>query len=276
MSRVVRYVLIGLMLLLLAGVAIPVVSHWRDRSAGVGCEFHLMQIGLIGSRHATTPNGPPPTESAIAFPVATWPNEALPFDRRLSWYASMLSVFEQGSPDPAIQKRQRKIRGLNEALAAIELNRAWNDGNNDTLSRFRLSVALCPAQAADLDLTGVIPNSYIANGGVGIKPGAYRLDGETPLVTITDGQRETAQFVETARDLGPWLQGGASTWRVLDPLVAIPIGSGRPFGGCHREGVNMSMCDGSVRFVKESIHPQVFRALFSIAGGETFEDLEVP
>ena len=74
--------------------------------------------------------------------------------------------------------------------------------------------------------------------------------------------------IETAKDNGPWIAGGPSTVRGLD-LSGLPyLGRNGQFGGTHRGGANVLFADGSVRFIHESIHPQVFEDMATIAGGE--------
>jgi prepilin-type processing-associated H-X9-DG protein len=57
--------------------------------------------------------------------------------------------------------------------------------------------------------------------------------------------------------------------RGLDPAATPYVGPGRSFGGCHPGGVYIAMADGSVLFRKDTIDPAIFRALLTLAGGET-------
>ena len=44
------------------------------------------------------------------------------------------------------------------------------------------------------------------------------------------------------------------------------------FGSAHPGGMNMAMCDGSVRYVSATIRPETLRALFTKAAGEPTSD----
>jgi prepilin-type processing-associated H-X9-DG protein len=98
-----------------------------------------------------------------------------------------------------------------------------------------------------------------------------------------DGAFSTLLMLESARDNGPWAQGGPGTVRGLDPADQPYLGTGRPFGGTHFAentlfehgrsiGCNAAMVDGSVRFLRETIDPQVLEALATIAGGKLSDD----
>jgi prepilin-type processing-associated H-X9-DG protein len=93
----------------------------------------------------------------------------------------------------------------------------------------------------------------------------------------------TLLILESARDNGPWARGGPATLRGLDSADRPYLGTGRPFGGTHFAenilfkrgrsiGCNAAMADGSVRFLKEAIAPQVLEALATMAGGEEVGD----
>ena len=75
-------------------------------------------------------------------------------------------------------------------------------------------------------------------------------------------------LAETTAGVGPWTAGGFTTVRGLDPARRPYIGRGRQFGGTHPGGAMVAFADGSIRFLGESIDPQVFEALSTVAGGE--------
>lgn len=287
MSRL-RLILLGLVVLFLAGMVVPFITRSRVNSDRIGCENHLRQLGLVAVRHASPPGQAMPTVPRDELPPGTFQNSALPPDQRMSWYAYTLNALVESpaAADPTL--KHRPPAGLSELLPNFDPAGRWDSEKNITLANYRLTTAICPAQVRDYPPNTPVPTNYIASGGLGLdtpaKPideagplaGAYRYDGPTPNSAIKDGLQNTAQIVETNVDLGPWLRGGPSTLRGLDPAATPYLGPGRPFGGCHPGGVYVSFADGSVRFLNETIDPAVFRAMLTIAGGPAESNFEGP
>ena len=273
---------------MLAGLAIPLVIRSRVTSDRVGCMNHLRELGLFGVRHASPPGQPMPETVRDELPPGTFQNSRLPPDERMSWYAYTLNVVDQGAPNPEAKTKHRRPVGLGEVLKRFDPNGAWNSSENNELARYRLAAAICPAQVPETPPGSPWTANYIALGGIGLETpplsieqagpnaGAYRYDGPTPDAAIRDGLQQTAQILETNTTLGPWLQGGPSTLRGLDPAAAPYLGVGRPFGGCHPGGGYVSMADGSVHFLKDTIEPSVFRAMLTIAGGPEEQNFDTP
>lgn len=91
---------------------------------------------------------------------------------------------------------------------------------------------------------------------------------------IHDGASNTLLIGEVNADFKPW--GHPANWR--DPARGINR-SRHGFGGSpYAGGAYFSMADGSVRFVREGVDPQVLRALSTPAGGEEVDpfSLEPP
>lgn len=287
MSRL-RLILLGLAVLLVAGLVVPFITKSRVNSDRIICENHLRELGLVAVRHASPPGQGLPTSPRDELPPGTFQNPALPPDERMSWYAYTLNALVEApaAADPTI--KHRPPAGLSGLLPNFDPAGRWDSAKNVTLANYRLATAICPAQVRDYPPGTPVPTNYIAVGGLGLdtpaKPineagplaGAYRYDGPTPNAAIKDGLQNTAQIVETNTDLGPWLRGGPSTLRGLDPAATPYLGPGRPFGGCHPGGVYLSFADGSVRFLNETIDPSVFRALLTIAGGPAESNFDGP
>jgi prepilin-type processing-associated H-X9-DG protein len=288
MSRILKIVLVGLVILVLAGLLLPFIMYSRVESDRVTCQNHLREIGLFGVRHASAPGTELPPHQRDELPPGTFLNPMLAPDERMSWYAYVLNVLNEGAPDPELRKKHRPPRGLADLIRSFDAKTAWDAPANEPLASFRLAAAICPAQVPEFVAGKPVNTNYIANGGLGrdtpalsvdeagAKAGAYRYDGPTADASIRDGLSQTAQFIETNYEPGPWLRGGSSTLRGLDVNDLPYLGAGRPYGGCHPGGCYVSMADGSVQFLKESVDPVVFRALLTRAGGPDEMNLDVP
>jgi hypothetical protein len=280
MLRYLRYVLPALALLVVAGLVLPLIIRSRVDADRVRCQMHLHDLGLLGVRHASTPGQPMPTGARDELPPGTFQTLSLPPPERSSWMAYTLNVLNEGPPNPPPGTRPRRPPvGLADAIARFDPATAWNASGNMDLANYRLTTALCPGVPAEPSPGSPSPAHYIASGGLGldtptksideagVAAGAYRYNGPTPDARVIDGLSQTVQILETSRDLGPWLQGGPSTLRGLD-VAAVPyFGQGRPFGGGHPGVTFAAMADGSVKPLKESIDPGVFRSHLTIAGG---------
>jgi prepilin-type processing-associated H-X9-DG protein len=78
-----------------------------------------------------------------------------------------------------------------------------------------------------------------------------------------DGTANTLMAGEAADDFKPW--GHPTNWR--DPAIGINR-SPQGFGSPHRGGAVFLFMDGSVRFIKDTVDPQVLKSLSTPAGGE--------
>ena len=288
--RVLPYVLLGLVIVVAAGLVLPFIIQSRAKSDRIACENHLRELGLFGMRQASAPGEALPLQPRAELPPGTFLNPELPPDQRMSWYAYLLNVLNEGpaNPNPSSQSNHRRPQGLGELLTGFDPKGAWDSPANAPLANYRLATAICPAQVRDYPPGTPVPTNYIANGGLGMdtpalapeiagsKAGAYWYDGATSFGLFADGLGQTIQIVETNFETGPWLRGGPSTLRGLNVDDKPYLGAGRQFGGCHPGGCNVSFADGSVRFINETITPAVFRAMLTRAGGPDEINAESP
>jgi hypothetical protein len=209
--------------------------------------------------------------SVPAFPAGTVANATLPPDGRLSWVVEVLPYLDQ------------------ENLARrIDRTAGWEAPANAAV-RTRLDVTTCAdwlreSQPGSADLT-----PYLGVAGLGAdaaalpdgdrRAGVFGHDRRTALADIADGTSNTLVLLESTRDNGPWGHGGPATVRGIDPTDRPHLGTGRPFGGTHFAentvfgrgksiGCNAALADGSVRFLSNTIAPDVLEALATVAGGE--------
>jgi hypothetical protein len=284
----VRYVILVVAVLLVAGLVVPFLMRGRVNSDRIGCQNHLKDLGLFGVRHATAPGQELPLRPREELPPGTFLNPTLPPDERMSWYVYTLNVLDQGIENPDLPTKHRRPAGLAELIGRFDPAGSWDAPDNRPLANYRLATAICPAQVPAFVPGEPVRTNYVAVGGLGLetpakpldeagpKAGPYRYDSPTPDRLIHDGLRQTAQFLETNLATAPWLQGGPGTLRGLDESAMPYLGPGRPFGGCHPGGAYASMADGSVQFVKDTVDPAVFRAMLTISGGPTEENFDAP
>jgi Protein of unknown function (DUF1559) len=246
------------MLLAFVGLAIvfsfaAALQRAGEREVEGRCQsnMHLVNLAILGYQNGHS-----------NFPPGTWPNAELAHDERISWCAVVVPCLDDALPG-----------------SGLDLNRAWNDaGGNDAVANDRIRVWACPGSAgvgAGLPL----PTSYIGIAGLGVnapllpksdrRAGVFGYDRKTTMADIKDGVANTMLIAETASVSGSWMQGGPATVRGLDPANKPYIGPGRQFGGLHRGSMCVAMADGAVRIGNDSISPNVFEALSTMAGGES-------
>jgi prepilin-type N-terminal cleavage/methylation domain-containing protein/prepilin-type processing-associated H-X9-DG protein len=131
--------------------------------------------------------------------------------------------------------------------------------------------------------------TYVGIAGVGSEAaklplshaniGVFGYDRQITFADVKDGTSNTLMILESGWKTGSWAQGGFSTVRGFEPKDKAYMGNGCPFSGTHliesslftrghSVGCNAMMVDGSVRFLNDSISPDVLEALATIAGGE--------
>jgi prepilin-type processing-associated H-X9-DG protein len=83
------------------------------------------------------------------------------------------------------------------------------------------------------------------------------------IANVTDGTSNTLMFVEAAQAV-PWTKPDDLPY---DPDKPLP-----KLGGLFKGGFNAAFCDGSVRFISETIAEKTLRALITPNGGEVIRD----
>jgi prepilin-type N-terminal cleavage/methylation domain-containing protein/prepilin-type processing-associated H-X9-DG protein len=156
----------------------------------------------------------------------------------LSWRVAILPYLEQ-----------------QELYNKFHLDEPWDSPHNKALIDEMPNVYVCPSRGQ------VQPGTTTYRMFVG--QGAFsEKDQGTPLAGITDGTSNTIMVVEAAEAV-PWTRPDSDL--EFDPDAKASLqGAGSP----HPGGFNALFADGSVRFIKDSVAAQVFRALITRAGGE--------
>ena len=140
-------------------------------------------------------------------------------------------------------------------------NEPWDSPNNRRIADTAMRIYQCPSgsHAKDpfaTDYMMVVGPHTISDGPHSRK-----------VKEITDGLHDTIMVVEVADSGVRWAEpkdlqfdqidfkGDGSRWQGIG-------------GSYHPGGFNAAFCDGSVRFLSNSINPQLIRAMLTIDGGE--------
>jgi hypothetical protein len=99
------------------------------------------------------------------------------------------------------------------------------------------------------------------------KLGVFGYDRWTKAEDVKDGLANTIYVIQVPPNYPrPWIAGGGAT------VEGVPeAGSIKPFVRTHangKRGTYALMCDGSVRFIADSISDEAFKALCTTQGGE--------
>jgi hypothetical protein len=173
--------------------------------------------------------------------------------------------------------------------AKIDPKSAWDAAGHAEAVKTQLPVFRCPDWGREKSDAPAEWTAYLGAAGLGAdaarlpatdpRAGVFGYDRRADLDRIEDGASNTLLLMESARDNGPWAQGGPGTVRGLDPGDRPYLGPGQQFGGTHFSekgvftrskpiGCNAATCDGAVRFLNNDFAWPVLEALVTVAGGE--------
>jgi type II secretory pathway pseudopilin PulG len=259
---------------ILIGLIAPAAENVRRAASRMSCKNNLTQIG-IAIQHYRDTHG--------YFPSGTVPNTQLSPDQRLSFYVSLLPYLERQNIHAKVQLAEPWDSPKNRA--AVE-NANWYWFACNEWYGWHGTAQMNPSgeSAEYLAIT-----TYVGMAGVGADAvtlpvgapgvGMFGYDRKLKLEDVKDGLANTILLIETTHELGSWMRGGPSTVRPIDPDAEQLAGEGFAFGGTHirdrsffrsrePDGFHIMLADSSVRNTQNAIHPDVLKALATVAGGE--------
>jgi prepilin-type processing-associated H-X9-DG protein len=253
MNRIVSVAVVGVLALVLLGLGIPAVMRWRTLAERTRCEDHMRVVAVRTSEYA---------QREKAFPPGTVFAMDRPPERRLSWVVFLLPSL--GYPEQAKQ---------------IDRSQPWDADVNRRPGAVLIKSLVCPSLIDATTAGGSGALHYPGIAGVGAEAatldrsdphaGIFGYDAPTPGEAVKDGTTNVLLLLETSRNIGPWIAGGPTSVRPVDPKEQPYLGEGRPFGGNHRGGANAAFADGHCQFLSEKISPAVLEMLAAMADGQS-------
>ena len=181
-----------------------------------------------------------------------------------------------GFPNDVVLRLSANGTLLTDGFGTTDTIRPWNISatTRDEFAEFKsreVSGAWCMRKSAYVDDDGYSRTSF------GVNPD-YRIGAK--LVWITDGLSQTALMVERSMPTAvpemilpkvPWIIAGPSSIRTKI-IKRKPVEQRSDYvqlfaaGSFHTGGVNVTFCDGHVKFVDEGIEKQNFIAIVTRAG----------
>lgn len=235
----------------LVSLLMPAIQMVRESARRTACMNHQRQIGIALQAHHAAHQ---------AFPVGTveWRRSSDLSQRQLAWSVYLLPFLEQQN-----------------VFDQLDLNFAFDAPENAEGAAQIIPVFICPSSLRGTQrVRGRGPSDYGGIFGERITSrndppkGTLIHDRAIRFRDITDGSSNTLIVSEdTGWQDGQWIDGR----NVFDQ--AFPINAAPPFENDirseHPAGAVGTFCDGSVRFLSQSIDPIPLAAICTRAGGET-------
>jgi prepilin-type N-terminal cleavage/methylation domain-containing protein/prepilin-type processing-associated H-X9-DG protein len=268
---------------ILIGLLLPAVQKVREAAARTTCQNNMKQFGLAFHNYASNNDSKLP---------ATRVN--VPSNKFRAWTPIVLAYIEQDNVGRQWDMNVKWNTGTNLAVAQAKM-KVFLCPSAPEARRSPVTPALGPCDY--LIFHRIRPRFYTANNlpaPAAELNGALHIDLPTPILAITDGTSNTIMITEDAgqpnnyilgRDTGATLSEGLG-WADPDGVSGsidgthpttgrINTGAAADAGGTcvmncnnfsepysfHAGGINVTMADGSVRFLRSSIAAATYAAL---------------
>jgi len=283
---------------ILIGLLLPAVQKVREAAARMKCQNHLKQIGLALHNYHDTNQVLPFgfTELTLNRRRENWFQLILPYmeqNNLFDQYMADPSGRNAGGDQWIHQMTGPQVRTVISTFVCPSDPNAPGSGANGGATAFQANYAV---GMGGMTWGGATPVQVI-NGTGGDSGGIFFRDSRTTIVGITDGTTNTlmaSEGVIRPNGVGSWgdlggVWGGAphgafgfSTWQSPNTTAAdrhwscksttfakapcisdTNAGNGRwaYTRSYHTGGVNAALADGSVRFIRDSVDLQTYRAM---------------
>jgi prepilin-type N-terminal cleavage/methylation domain-containing protein/prepilin-type processing-associated H-X9-DG protein len=269
---------------ILIGLLLPAVQKVREAAARMKCQNNLKQIGLALHGYHDEHNRLPPGGSGpniggfVASPGMTG---------SIGYMVYILPQVEQDSVFRQMNTTVNYDQPPNAAVAPLLIPVYQCPSGAVTDSGYISGKTHhYPGVAGPKGTNPQTGTAYNTNGGThgGLSHhGVLGPNTKVTLTGITDGTSNTLVVGELswkdANCYRPWTRGWdsdamAASKNVVNALNTTPYNNSNnfndvSFGSMHTGGANFLLADGSVRFVRESIDMNAYRAAASRDGGES-------
>jgi prepilin-type N-terminal cleavage/methylation domain-containing protein/prepilin-type processing-associated H-X9-DG protein len=288
--------IIGVMIALL----LPAVQAAREAARRAQCANNLKQLGLAMHNYHSALDVFPPGYISVTADGTAGGTEIGP---GWGWATLMLGHLDQGPLYASTNFSLAITAPAAQTVRSTFLGTFLCPSSVGT-GPVNLTASGSTAQSTPV-ISGLSPSQYVASAGqfevadsAANNNGVFYRNSRIGLKDIVDGSSLTLMIGERSRNVADAVWVGAvpgaqvctnPTWRLQDcepsnvmilahtgpepnqPWVDVPNYKGAgadDFWSLHPGGCNFLFCDGSVRFLKETINPQVFSYLSTRAGGE--------
>jgi hypothetical protein len=249
----------------------------------MSCQNNLKQIALATHNYHDTLNAFPPASTATSLSGSSGFAAILPFLEQNN--AFNLYDFSKGNSDPAnLQVVSQKIKAY--LCPSCVFVRPVPISGCDANDRAPGTYAFCVGSNDPYGLGrtgGVDTNGAIWTAGGQVTNFASITDGTTNTFLAGESHWAFKDYLFTSGTCSGQVRGGFSYWSSPYPLATAftTLGPFNPqamagdstrlsnFRSSHPVGVNMTLCDGSVRFVYQSIDHAILDACATRSGLET-------
>jgi prepilin-type processing-associated H-X9-DG protein/prepilin-type N-terminal cleavage/methylation domain-containing protein len=274
----VELLFVSVIIAILIALLLPAVQSARESARRAQCSNNLMQLGIaIGSYASAHSVFPPGTVNE------TGPVKNLPSGYHHSWVIQILPYI-----------------GQQNIYNHIDVKKSVYDPVHDTVAGIMIAALMCPSDPSSRIICYAGCHNDVDAAIAADNHGVLYLNSRVRYDEIGDGPGYTFLLGEISGG-GPtlgWVSGTRSTLRNTGPSLARPVFFAKKFpsqserdqalesiealaqagswpvdltGGFssfHTGTSNFLFCDGSVRLLKNTINPHVYRLMGNRADGE--------
>ncbi len=290
---------------ILISLLVPAVQKVREAAARTQCSNNLKQLALACHNYHDVYKHLPYNAQVINY---NWSSDQnVPGPQTWTWIARILPYIEQGAlasqyniPGGTMGQAQAGLTAIFPTLTC-PVDVEENNPATDWMNIPGVAMGLTSYKGVSGSNWGVNGGSTFTTNFPNADPGPagqdgldhgngifYRSDGNRRLTLqhIMDGTSGTFMIGESMHSYDMHC-GGWPYPNYVNATCAIPLNYQDPppsdytdwpnrysFHSNHTDGANFALADGSVRFVSNNINLNLYRAMATIAGGETVSPLD--